>query len=408
MKLVLVLALVLVLDLPSTAGGLGRPNSISARGVGLGGAFAALADDATALYFNPGALADIDPQATVGGELVVGPRSYTPTLMDGSQGPKQSATVVAPLPALGAVYRFTDSDDRPSPITFGVGVWNTFGGKVSFPKSGTPALDSTEDAAIEASAGVAYRVSDKLAVGGALRLGVGLFAADATMMPYDSQLSGSGVGLAVAAGALVKPTDTLRVAVAWRSPLHIETDGSGTIQFPGGASQEQFTHAQKWPQQASLGVALVPDRQLRVAAQLDWSQWSTVQELAVRFPANAALDQIYPEAWRDTWTVRAGAEYAFTSALAARAGAYYDTSAVPDRSLERQYLDSNKVGVAAGASVRAAGWRVDAALDLVLPSTRTVPDNTSATTAFPADRNKAPGSYSGTLVTVELAVAHPL
>ncbi len=374
----------------------------------MGGAFTALADDATALYFNPGALADVDPEAMVGGELVVGPRHYTPTLADGSHGPEQSATVVAPVPALGLVYRFTDADDRPSPITFGVGVWNTFGGKVSFPKSGTPALDSTEDAAFEASAGVAYRVSDKLAVGGALRLGIGLFAIDSTMMPYDSQLSASGVGLAVAAGMLAKPTDTLRVGVAWRSPLHVETDGSGTIQFPSGPSQEQFTHAQKWPQQGSLGVALVPDRQLRVAAQLDWTQWSTVQDLAVRFPAQSALDQVYREDWRDTWTVRAGGEYAFSPAVAARAGAYFDTAAVPDRSLERQYLDSNKVGVAAGASVRAAGWRLDAALDVVLPSTRTVPDNTAATMAFPADRNKAPGDYSGTLITIELAVAHPL
>ena len=398
------LTLTLTLTLTNAyGGGLGRPNSISARGVGLGGAFTALADDPTALFFNPGALGEIDPQASIGGELVVGPRSYTPLT-----GPKQSATVTAPLPALGAVYRFTDANDQPSPITFGVGVWNTFGGKVSFPKTGNPALDSTEDAAIEASAGVAYRVSDKLSIGGALRLGIGLFAIDSTMMPYDSQLSASGVGLAVAAGMLAKPTDTLRVGIAWRSPLHIDTDGSGTIDFDSGAQTEAFTHAQHWPQQASLGVALVPDAQLRLAAQLDWSQWSTVHDLTVRFPANSGLDQVYPENWNDSWTVRGGAEYAFTRQFAARAGAYYDTSAVPDRSLERQYLDSNKLGVAAGASLYAAGWRVDAALDVVLPSTRTVPDNTAATMAFPADTNKAPGAYSGTLVTVELAVAHPL
>ena len=40
--------------------------------------------------------------------------------------------------------------------------------------------------------------------------------------------------------------------------------------------------------------------------------------------------------------------------------------------------------------------------------TRSLPDamnNTAATMSFPADRNKAPGDYAGTLVTFELAAA---
>ncbi len=385
------------------AGGLSRPNGISARGVGLGGAFTALADDATALYFNPGALADVEPQADAGGELVVGPRSYTPP-----GGPAQSTTVVAPVPSVGAVGRFTGGDDRPSPLTFGAGVWNTFGGKVDFTKTGQPALDSTQDAALEATAGAALRVSDKLAIGGAIRVGIGLFSLESTMMPFDSSLSASGVGLGGALGAVVKPTDTIRIGVTWRSPLHISTTGSGTVVMPGGPTEEQISHDQHGPQQASLGLAVLPAPAVRLAAQVDWTQWSTVHDLAVRFPATPTLDQVYNEAWTDNWTVRAGGEYAVSSAIALRAGAYFDSDAVPDRTIERQYLDSNKLGIAAGTSVRAAGWRVDAAVDVVLPSTRTVPDNTTATAAFPADANKAPGDYKGTLVTFELAVAHPL
>jgi long-chain fatty acid transport protein len=399
---------VLVLDLPSAAaGGLSRPNGISARGVGLGGAFTALADDATALYFNPGALADVEPQADAGGELVVGPRSYTPLNPDGTRGPQQSATVIAPVPSVGVAGRFTNAQDQPSAVTFGGGLWNTFGGQVSFPKTGNPAIDASQDAVIEATAGAALRVSDKLAVGGALRLGYGLFSVDSTMNPYDAHLSASGVGLGAALGALVKPTDTLRVGIAWRSPLHVSTAGSGTLALPAGATDEDVAHDQRWPQEASIGVALAPAPTIRVAAQVDWAQWSTVHDITVRFPASPGLDQNFPEGWHDTWTVRAGGEYA-ASAFAVRAGAYFDTSAVPDRTIERQYLDTNKVGVAAGASLRTAGWRVDAAIDLVLPSTRSVPDNTAATMAFPADRNIAPGEYSGTLLTFELAAAHAL
>jgi long-chain fatty acid transport protein len=398
----------LLLPAVAHAGGLGRPNGISARGVGLGGAFTALADDATALYFNPGALADVDPQVDAGGELVVGPRSYTPVDPTGAKGPKQSATVVAPVPTLGVVGRFTNADDRPSRVTLGAGVWNTFGGQVSFPKTGQPALDSTQDAALEVTAGAAVRISDRLSLGGAVRVGIGLFSLESTMMPFDSNLSASGVGVGGAIGAVAKPTDTVRVGLTWRSPMHISTTGSGSVTMPAGPVQEQISHDQHWPQQASLAVALLPDPQIRVSAQLDWTQWSTVKDLAVRFPASPGLDQVFREDWRDSWTARAGGEYAVSPAFTLRGGAYFDSAAVPDRTIERQYLDSDKIGVAVGTSLHLAGWRLDAALDTVVPSTRTVPDNTSATSAFPADRNKAPGDYSGTLVTFEVGVAHPL
>jgi long-subunit fatty acid transport protein len=164
-------------------------------------------------------------------------------------------------------------------------------------------------------------------------------------------------------------------------------------------------HDQVWPQQASLGIGWRAAPRVRLAAQADWTEWSQLKEITVRFPANPTLDQVFREDWKDGWTVRAGGEYAW-SALALRGGAYFDTNVVPDRSIERQYLDTNKIGLAAGASVHVAGWRFDSALDWVLPGTRAVPNNATQTTSFPADRNKAPGEYKGTLVTIELSVGH--
>ena len=41
----------------------------------------------------------------------------------------------------------------------------------------------------------------------------------------------------------------------------------------------------------------------------------------------------------------------------------------------------------------------------MIPPLRTVPNTTAATMAFPADRNKAPGDYIGTLITFDLAAS---
>lgn len=394
----------LLLATSAHAGGLGRPNSISARGAGMGGAFTAWADDPTAVHFNPAALTEIDQQVMVGGELVVGPRSYTPVAGDGTRGPAQKATVVAPVPSAGVVGRF-NYEDQPSRFTLGAGVWNTFGGKIAFPKTGMPALDSTEDAALEAAAGTGLRISDKLSIGAAVRFGIGLFSLEGTTP--DAKLSATGIGIATTWGALVKPTENVRIAVAWRSSLRITTSGNGTIDVGTGVMQQAIEHQQVWPQQVSLGVGYRAAPALRLAAQLDWAEWSQVHELKVHFPASPTLDvgTTYPEDWRDSWTVRFGADWTVTHAVNLRGGAYFDTAAVPDRTIERQYLDSNKVGVAVGASLHGKTWRVDTAVDLVIPNTRSVPNNTAATLAFPADRNKAPGDYAGTLITFELAVA---
>ncbi len=384
------------------AGGLGRPNGISARGVGMGGAWTAFADDSTAVWFNPGALSEVEQQANVGAEVVVGPRTYTPVADDGTRGPAQKATVVAPVPSAGVVGRFW-YDGQPSRFTLGGGVWNTFGGKVAFPKSGMPALDSTQDAVVEASAGTAMRVSDKLSIGAAIRIGIGLFSVESTQLPYDADLSANGIGIGMAWGMLFKPVDKLRIGVAWRSPMNITTTGNGQIAGASGLEQVSVEHEQAWPQSASLGVGITATPQLKIAAQVDWVQWSTVTALVVQLPGSGNPDQVYPEDWDDGWTARLGADYAATKTVSIRAGAYLDTAAVPDRTIERQYLDSRKIGVAGGGSVRFGPWRVDAALDLVVPNTRTIPQNTPTTPDY--ERAKAPGDYRGTLVTFEASVA---
>lgn len=397
------LALVLVSS-TATAGGLQRPNGISARGVGMGGAWCAWTDDATAIYFNPGALDATTPQVHVGGELVVGPRSYTPLEDDGTKGAAQKTTIVAPVPALGVVGRF-DYDGRPSRFTLGLGVWNTFGGRASYDVTGMPALDSTQDLVIEVNAAAAVHISDKLAIGGALRVGVGMFATEATMNPFDADLSANGVGLGMTWGALVRPTDTLRIGLTWRSPLRVTTKGSGTVEFGGPPERHDVEHQQNWPQQVLLGLGWQATSALKLATQIDWSQWSQIEEISVVFPGGALPNQIYPEYWNDSWAVRLGGEYGLTQSVAIRAGAYFDSAAVPDFSIERQYTDSNKVGVSAGGGVRSGSWRFDAAIDGIIPRTRRVPNTSDRAAGVGALANKAPGDYRGTLVTFELAAA---
>ncbi len=372
----------------------------------MGGAFTAFADDATALYFNPAGLADAEPQVQVGGEFIVGPRTYTPVAPN-DQG--QKTLLLSPSPVAGVLGRFTGEDDQPSRVTLGAGVWNTFGGKLSYPKTGMPAFDALEDLVIETTGGAAVRVSDKLSIGAAVRVGLGLFSTSVTQKPFDAELSASGVGVGGTTGVIYKPTEMIQIGVAYRTKMSISTTGSGSVaQIPGSTPiRTGVTREQHWPQSASLGLGLRPKPFVKLAAQVDWAGWSTIQDIVVVAEALGTSGvQRFPENWRDTWAVRLGGEVQVTSSVALRGGTYIDTSAVPDRTIERQYYDTLKYGFATGASVTYNAWRFDVALDGIVAPARTVPDNTVETTNFPADRNTAPGTYSGTLVTFELTAAY--
>jgi long-chain fatty acid transport protein len=401
---------------PASAGGLARPNPISARGVGMGGAFTALADDVTALHFNPAALAFVESSISVGGEVVIAPRSYTPTLPDGTDGTAQKTTPVVPVPTIGAVGRFSN-EGVSSSFTLGIGVWNSFGGKVDYekmtdPGTGMPleALDAVQDAVVEIVPGFAYRFDEHLAFGAALRVGIGLFSLDATQKPLDTTASAYGLGLSYTGGVLVSPTRSVRIGLTWRGPLTIRTNGTGTVVFPEpiGPDSVDVEHTQRWPQQLSLGLGLVPSPALRVAAQLDWAGWSRVDVIAVEFPDNPTLDQFYPVDWNDNYSVRLGGEYKVRPTVAVRAGAYFDSNAVPDRTIERQYLDDAKYGVAVGTSVGFGKWRGDLAFDFVLPGSRTVPDNRVEAGAWPERVNLYPGDHAGSVYSLAFAVARAL
>ena len=81
--------------------------------------------------------------------------------------------------------------------------------------TGVPALDHVQTAVIELVPGVAYEVNEFLSIGVTFRLGVGLFAIDATAKPADGEFSAFGVGAGFGLGVMMKPSDTVRVGGSW-------------------------------------------------------------------------------------------------------------------------------------------------------------------------------------------------
>jgi long-chain fatty acid transport protein len=385
----------------ASAGGLARPNFLSARGLGLGGAFVAVADDATAWHFNPAGTVFADSSLHIGGELVVAPRTYKP--LDPAMPEQSPKTPVFPLPALGVM---THVGDR---VVLGGGLWTTYGGALTYPDQGlSGVIDHSQDAVIETVLGAGYRVNERVAIGATVRLGIGLFSVEATEKPVDTNFSSKGLGVGAAFGATWLASEKVTLAASWRSGMAVKTTGTGELMLPQGPLPVNVEHTQTWPQSASVGAAIGLGARARWSVELDWTQWSRMEELSVNFPGNEAVNQLFPLDWNDNYAVRTGLEWKKSAGFALRGGAYFDSNAVPDKTIERQYLDSPKFGLSVGTSIALGAWRLDLGLDGIAGPPRTVPDNSAEVGGYDALRNIAPGDYSGSVFTFEAAAVRRL
>lgn len=422
-------AITFTTPLVAYAGGLARPNVVSARGIGMGAAFSAVADDPTALHYNPAGIARLtQSHIMIGGEFVVAPRTYTPIYADDTCTttpakcrPQSPTSPIRPLPSLGFTTRLRNNG-VPSRLSFGIGVWNTFGGQLEYKECATCGVGGTDNridytlletrnAVIEVVPGIAYEVNDVLAIGMAVRVGIGLFDSKAYQRPSDTELSATGLGAGATFGIMVTPSKKLNIGAYYRTALTVDTSGTGRNDTVGDID---VTFQQRWPQQMGLGLAYRPIPKLLVAGQFNWHGWSRLEKLQPIIVGNSGLTN---EAeidldWNNSYSLHYGMQYDASNKVALRTGITYDTRAISKRSQERQFLDSNKVLLAVGGSYRITNsWRIDLAFETSAPggSPDVIEDNSMATANagnWAELRNASPGEHQGKLYTFELAVQY--
>jgi long-chain fatty acid transport protein len=214
------------------------------------------------------------------------------------------------------------------------------------------------------------------------------------------------VGAGATIGVMVKPSDSFQIGVAWRSALTTDLNGDGELVLnpADDPTPVEVAHRQEWPQQASLGFAWRLGK-LKLAAAADWTDWSRVDKIIIEFKGQPGLNQVYHVDFVDNFAVHGGGELTVSDTLALRAGYTFDSNAVPDRTIERQYLDADKHCVAAGVGFQLSKrWRIDTAFEYLFGPVRTIEDNSQemAAAGWPARANVSPGEHSGSVFTFEL------
>jgi long-chain fatty acid transport protein len=117
----------------------------------------------------------------------------------------------------------------------------------------------------------------------------------------------------------------------------------------------------KTPAILSFGVHQDLGERFAVMAEAQWTQWSSFDELKVKFDNSAQPDNVTKENWHDSWFFALGATWRPLDQLTLRTGVAFDQSPTTDRYRTPRIPDGDRYWLSFGLDWKPVQW---ASLDL--------------------------------------------
>ncbi len=351
-----------------------------AKATGLAGAFAAQADDPSALFYNPGGLALLKKRKA--GALGVTVSTFNESLYQGLEpgvGAGTAAEQETPLELAPHLYAVLPLGERG---VVGVGVYSPFllstewNGEASF--AGRFLATGAEITTYDVNPTLAWKLTPKLGLG----LGVTYRSAEvvldrrhAALNPFTGRLvdaasvrveSDTEAGFGWNVGLLHRVSPRFSYGLAYRSKVSIDLGGVGRMtQIPTGNAQLDELFAAtlpldrdlametnlELPDVASLGLAFGLSRSLTLEIDVSRTGWKTFEELAFVFPGTPLLDQTFVQSFEDSMSYRAGLLLKLPTGPQFRFGGAFEESPQPDFAVGPLLADSDRTVLAVGFGV---------------------------------------------------------
>ncbi len=363
------LVIVLVFVLPtSVLASAYESGGFGSRAISMGGAYIGLADDWTAIYWNPAGLAQLTGWGvginsdylnieTKDGNSIANPLIgqtnadqgdifFQLTGTEPREFNKKKVTSTSFLPALGVYYKF-----HFCTIEIGAYVPLAFSCSWEDAVSGVDATYKTKTSLI------AYNISAARQITPQLSLGLGLNILDGSLKrhakkatplyTYILNMKAEGIQLQGILGLLYRPFKGLAVGVSYKtgSQAEFKGDASATYPFPSGANlvvlQEKSDYTQRLlvPVQIGLGVAYTALEKLTLTADWVRTDWSDFyKDIDYKVEDVLFKDSKVNQKWVPSNRIRLGAEYCPAKDLAIRAGFGLDPRGVCDRAVSQTNL----------------------------------------------------------------------
>lgn len=329
-------------------------NEHGAKALGMGGAFTAVANDASAIYWNGAGLTQIWGTNIVLGSTLIAPTSSFRGVAPQITEYNAKDLVFFPV-HLFASHRINND------FAVGLGFTVPFGLGTEWASDwvGKYLALKTHLNVFTISPVIAYQISDGLSVSAAFVYSFANveitrknpqtpFVGDAFIQLKGDDNSAFGYNL----GLMYKPIETLSFGVSFHSQIKYDFKGTATStgaqqlidagQLPEGDITANLTT----PINLAFGVAydLIPDLKLSADFQyVGWSSYDTLKVTFTNFPELAS-----PRLYKDSYFIRFGTAYKATKQLQLLAGIYFDQNPVDPEYLNPSLPDANRIGFSLG------------------------------------------------------------
>jgi len=330
------------------------------NGAGNGYAYAgaaAVAQDASTIYFNPAGMTYLAPGHHISGAGNLLIRSLR--FNDAGSGAFLSYPLgdnggqAGGLSVIPAVYW---SMSLGSAFRVGLGVSPTFGNATDWSKTFIGRYQGVKSGitTVNFNPSIAWKLHEDVSVG--IGFNVVMFDADLRSMapvtsllpvPVDIQtrLKGDDVGFGYNLGVMFRLSESTRMGLTYRSAVDLKVDGH--LSAPGVAIPASVPV--KLPGSASLAISHMMNERLRLLADLTWTGWSSLPAIVAKNQTSGAILANERLGFEDSFRVGLGAQYQYTQRLRLHTGFAYDRSPVRN-SLDRtvRLPDSDRFWLAVG------------------------------------------------------------
>ncbi|MDP3849158.1 MAG: outer membrane protein transport protein [Luteolibacter sp.] len=393
----------------------GTPNPLQANGFRLvsqdayaaarGEAFAATADNPSAIHYNPAGISQLEGHQFRMGAYAL---HYNPTF----QAPEG-------LVNAGETYEIEEKDAiapqlyytygiHDSPLTLGLGVYAPHGASVTWPQeTGFRAVTVDGELTylrINPVASLELRPGLSFALGvmiddASIAMGQGL---SRRITPFNEfRFEGDAFSAGYNMGLLWQINKQWSVGATYRSKNRLNFEGETDIQQPpfqrAGTSAEMEL---EFPSTTVFGISYRPTEKWNIEFNADYSDWSTIDTTTIRQSEKprGSVQQDIPVTldWKDSWILKFGATRYFDEGWYASGGYVFNENSVPTGYYSPLAADLDRHFLTLGLGRQWSRYTVDLAYQYGFAPARTVTG--SVTTSKPGNfaGQNADGKYDFT------------
>ena len=353
-------------------------NEHAASATAVGGAVVSTVDDASAVYYNPAAVARLKgTQVYLGSTIVMPALSYTQDFF-GESVTTDSNELIAPVPSAFATYQIDDE------YVIGVGFYLPWGLSASWPEG--PQRDVLREQAFRSPTIAPVIAVDLNDWKEGLSLGAGV---DVTFIGFRTerdvylgdaigQIAGSATGIGVTGRFgmhMESPyVDGTKFGLNFRTPMNINLEGNFDFTAPEETREllpadQGATGAYTMPWNVTLGMSSTwMEEKLTSSVDITYWNWKSSDEIVFKFDDGSSTT--LPRNWKDSVTLRFGLEYDLEPVFI-RAGYVWDQTPVPTSTLTSSLPDVDRHFFNGGIGVTLGNFTIDAAVSYLHADERT-------------------------------------